>query len=85
MFGHRIAHYDALSRVFASTGIERRYSAVPLEWFEEPHDWPDRTAAYIAAGSNLFEEVVRKALAAGSAFDPTCAEFRSLDWAVLPA
>jgi alkylresorcinol/alkylpyrone synthase len=64
MFGHRIAHYDALSRVFASTGIERRYSAVPLEWFEEPHDWPDRTAAYIAAGSNLFEEVVRKALAA---------------------
>ncbi len=65
-FGHRMAGYDALSRVFAGTGIERRYSVSPLTWFEEPHEWPDRTAAYIEGASNLFEEVVRKALDAAS-------------------
>jgi alkylresorcinol/alkylpyrone synthase len=63
-FGHRIARYDVLARVFASTGIERRYSAVPLSWFEEPHGWPERTAAYIDGASALFEDVTRKALAA---------------------
>jgi alkylresorcinol/alkylpyrone synthase len=65
-FGHRMAGYEALSRVFASTGIERRYSVVPLTWFEESHDWPDRTAAYIDGASKLFEAVVRKALDAAS-------------------
>jgi alkylresorcinol/alkylpyrone synthase len=61
-FGHRIPRYDVLARVFASTGIARRYSVVPLTWFEEPHGWPERTAAYIAGASALFEVVVRKAL-----------------------
>jgi alkylresorcinol/alkylpyrone synthase len=65
-FGHRIARYEALSRVFASTGIERRYSVVPLTWFEECHEWPDRTASYIAGASQLFEDVVRKALDAAA-------------------
>jgi alkylresorcinol/alkylpyrone synthase len=65
-FGDRIAGYDALSRVFASTGIERRYSVAPLAWFEQPHEWSDRTAAYIDGASKLFEEVVRKALDAAS-------------------
>jgi alkylresorcinol/alkylpyrone synthase len=61
-FGDRMPNYEALSRVFASTGIERRYSVAPLTWFEEEHDWPDRTASYIDGASKLFAEVVRKAL-----------------------
>jgi alkylresorcinol/alkylpyrone synthase len=63
-FGQRIARYDALSRVFASTGIERRYSVVPLTWFEEKHEWPDRTASYIDGASKLFADVAGKALLA---------------------
>ncbi|HEV8019894.1 MAG TPA: type III polyketide synthase [Candidatus Lustribacter sp.] len=63
-FGHRIDHYEALSRVFTSTGIERRYSVVPMTWFAESHGWPDRTACYVAGASQLFEDVVRKALVA---------------------
>jgi alkylresorcinol/alkylpyrone synthase len=63
-FGDRIPRYESFSRVFASTGIERRYSVVPLDWFEESHDWPDRTGAYITGASQLFEDVVRKALIA---------------------
>jgi alkylresorcinol/alkylpyrone synthase len=65
-FGDRIPRYEALSRVFASTGIERRYSVVPLTWFGESHDWPDRTACYIEGASRLYEDVVRKALAAAN-------------------
>lgn len=61
-FGKRVAGYEALSRVFASTGIVRRYSVEPLAWFEERHEWPDRTASYITGASELFETVVRKAL-----------------------
>jgi len=69
-FGHRIAGYEALSRVFTTTGIERRYSVAPLTWFEESHQWPDRTAAYIEGASKLFEEVVCKALESAS-LDPS--------------
>jgi alkylresorcinol/alkylpyrone synthase len=62
-FGNRIAGYEALARVFASTGIEHRYSVEPPAWFEEPHAWPDRTASYVSGASKLFEDVVRKSLA----------------------
>ena len=65
-FGERLAGYDTLARVFASTGIERRYSTVPLVWFGEPHAWPDRTAAYISGASRLFADVVKKALVAAA-------------------
>jgi alkylresorcinol/alkylpyrone synthase len=61
-FSDRMSGYEALSRVFASTGIERRYSVEPLTWFAEPHDWPDRTAAYVSGASTLFEQVVGQAL-----------------------
>jgi alkylresorcinol/alkylpyrone synthase len=65
-FGHRIAGYEVLSGVFASTGIERRYSVAPLTWFEESHGWPDRNSSYLAEASKLYEDVVRKALDAAS-------------------
>jgi alkylresorcinol/alkylpyrone synthase len=61
-FGDRVAGYEALSRVFTSTGVERRYSVEPLAWFGEKHDWPDRTAAYMSGTGKLFAGVVKKAL-----------------------
>lgn len=63
-FAHRLAGYEALSRVFTSTGVDRRYSVEPISWFAEKHDWPDRTAAYMAGAATLFADVVAKALAA---------------------
>jgi alkylresorcinol/alkylpyrone synthase len=64
VFGDRVASFDRLSRVFASTGIERRYIVEPLEWYERVHNWPQRTESYVAGACKLFEEVVRNALAA---------------------
>jgi len=63
-FGERLANYDRVAGVFATTGIERRYSVRPVAWFAEPHGWPDRTAAYVEGASALFERVVTRALAA---------------------
>jgi alkylresorcinol/alkylpyrone synthase len=64
MFGDRVIGFGRLSRVFASTGIERRYIVEPYEWYERAHNWPERTESYIAGACRLFDEVVRKALAA---------------------
>lgn len=62
IFGSRLPAYERMAGVFASTGIDRRYSVCPESWFTQTHGWPDRTAAYLDGASALFEEVVRKAL-----------------------
>ncbi|MDQ6826217.1 MAG: type III polyketide synthase [Candidatus Eremiobacteraeota bacterium] len=62
LFAHRMHDYDRVARVFTSTGIERRYSVRPLEWFLEPHGWPDRTAAYLDGACSLYERVAKTAL-----------------------
>jgi alkylresorcinol/alkylpyrone synthase len=33
--------------VFENTGIARRYSCVPIEWYAESHGWVDRTNLYV--------------------------------------
>ncbi|HEX3808082.1 MAG TPA: hypothetical protein VHW02_00145 [Rhizomicrobium sp.] len=48
---------ERLMPVFINTGIERRYSCVPIEWYSEPHGWKDRTALYIENSVALFEKV----------------------------
>ena len=65
-FAHRVAGYEAFSRVFTTTGVERRYSVEPLSWFGEKHDWTDRTSAYMSGAGKLFTDVVRKALRAAN-------------------
>ena len=48
--------------VFANTGIDRRYSCVPVEWYLEEHGWKDRTALYIENAVDLLETVARALL-----------------------
>lgn len=48
--------------VFENSGIERRYSCVPVEWYYEPHDWADRNAIYVEAALTLLEAATREAL-----------------------
>ncbi|MEJ1968064.1 MAG: 3-oxoacyl-[acyl-carrier-protein] synthase III C-terminal domain-containing protein [Rhizomicrobium sp.] len=44
--------------VFENTGIDRRYSCVPIDWYNEPHGWTDRNALYIQNAVALFETIV---------------------------
>ncbi|NAZ36026.1 type III polyketide synthase [Rubellimicrobium sp. CFH 75288] len=62
MWGDRIEDWGRLSAIFASAGIDRRHSVVPLEWFLRPRGWPDRTAAYLNGADALFVEAAGRAL-----------------------
>ena len=48
--------------VFENTGIARRYSCVPIEWYVANHGWMDRTQLYIENAVNLLETVTRRLL-----------------------
>ena len=45
-----------------NTGIERRYSCVPIEWYLGDHGWMDRTELYVDNAVDLLETVTRKLL-----------------------
>ncbi len=45
--------------VFANTGIDRRYSCVPIEWYLGDHGWMDRTELYVENAVDLLETVTR--------------------------
>ncbi|HTQ15418.1 MAG TPA: type III polyketide synthase [Rhizomicrobium sp.] len=49
--------------VFVNTGIERRYSCVPIEWYLDPHGWTDRTRLFVDNAVNLLEQVATGLLA----------------------
>jgi alkylresorcinol/alkylpyrone synthase len=57
------ALFEKMLPVFANTGIERRYSVVPTEWFYQPHGWPDRTEIFLTGAKALFKAAASKALA----------------------
>ncbi|HTX58647.1 MAG TPA: type III polyketide synthase [Verrucomicrobiae bacterium] len=61
--GPRSSQIMRLLPLFANTGIERRYSCVPIEWYEATHDWPERNRIYLESALGLFEEAARQALA----------------------
>ncbi len=63
LFGATYPQFDRLFKTFETSGIERRYSVVPIEWFSHPHGWKDRNAAYIIGARALFLDAARQALA----------------------
>jgi len=65
LFAERTAaDLDRLMPVFAHAGIERRYSCVPINWYEEPHGWTERNALYLENAVRLLERAARRALEA---------------------
>jgi len=62
IYAKSFARYPKLADVFINAGIERRHSVRPLEWFDAPRDWSERTRAYLDGASALFVNVARRAL-----------------------
>ena len=60
--GLGVADLDHMLPVFANSGIERRYSCVPIEWYEEPHGWTDRNGLYLDNAASLLERAARDCL-----------------------
>ena len=62
IYAKPFARYPKLADVFMNAGIERRYSVRPIEWFDAPHDWSERTQAYLNGAGALFVEAAQAAL-----------------------
>jgi alkylresorcinol/alkylpyrone synthase len=60
--GPRSREIVRLLPMFGNTGIERRYSCVPMEWYEHLHDWPDRNRVYLESAVDLLEAATRQSL-----------------------
>jgi len=58
LFGE-VRDISRLITVFANTGIAKRHSCVPIEWYTQAHDWTDRTALYLSSAVDLLEQVTR--------------------------
>ena len=61
LFG-RSPDLDRLLPVFLNTGIHRRYSCVPIEWYDRAHGWPERNEIYLAGALDLLEAASRRYL-----------------------
>ncbi|MBS0362815.1 MAG: type III polyketide synthase, partial [Proteobacteria bacterium] len=49
VFAARFPKFAYMAPVFQNAGVRRRSFAMPLEWYLQPQDWPQRAAAYDAA------------------------------------
>ncbi len=67
-FSGRFSNYERVARVFENSGIRKRHSIKPLDWYTQPLGWKERGDAYIEGATELFIEAAKKALdAAGLA------------------
>ncbi len=48
---------EKLLPVFGNAGIERRYSCVPIEWYEQAHGWQERTRLFVDNAVALLERI----------------------------
>ena len=61
LFG-RSPELDRLLPVFLNTGIHRRYSCVPIEWYDRAHGWPERNRIYLDSAIDLLEAATQQVL-----------------------
>ncbi len=62
LFETRFPQFQRMAPVFQTAGIDARQSVMPMEWYLEPRDWPQRTAAYLEGATGLFVRAARAAL-----------------------
>jgi alkylresorcinol/alkylpyrone synthase len=56
------ADAERIMPVFANSSIERRYSCVPIDWYEQPRGWTERNALYLDHAQTLLERAARDCL-----------------------
>ncbi|MFP4539139.1 MAG: type III polyketide synthase [Dichotomicrobium sp.] len=59
----RYPQFARLSDLFANTGIARRHTVEPREWYGEPRTWRERTASFQRHALPLLEDVARRSVA----------------------
>ena len=56
----RLSH---MSNVFANTGVETRYSCVPMSWYKAERGWKESNDIYREQALDLLEDTARRAMA----------------------
>ena len=54
--------FESMLPVFTNTGIDRRYSVCPTDWFDQKNGWPERTKQFLDGAKMLFRQASREAL-----------------------
>jgi alkylresorcinol/alkylpyrone synthase len=62
MFSARFPAFERMTPVFHHAGVRTRQLVMPVEWYLQPHGWPDRSAVYERAALDLFCEAATAAL-----------------------
>jgi alkylresorcinol/alkylpyrone synthase len=62
VFSGAFRDYDRLARVFETSGVIERRSALPLEWYLTERAFEERTAAFLREATELFCRSAHKAL-----------------------
>lgn len=62
ILGPRFAQFERMASSFKTSGVEKRYSFAPIEWFDDPKNWQDRNGLYLEGGKSLFIETAQAAL-----------------------
>lgn len=60
--GAGAAEAGRLMPVFGNAGIARRYSCVPIEWYDQPRGWTERNTLYLDHAQTLLERAARACL-----------------------
>jgi alkylresorcinol/alkylpyrone synthase len=56
------SEFERMLPVFTNTGINRRYSVCPTDWFDEGNGWPGRTSKFLEGAKMLFRQAATDAL-----------------------
>jgi len=62
ILGPRYSQFERMSDSFKTSGVEKRYSFAPIDWFQQPKDWKERNSLYLKGARDIFIDVTRDAL-----------------------
>ncbi len=66
VFGHKPDYFRRMAAAYGNAGVETRHSCVPLDWYLEPHGWPERTQLYEQNAIALLKEAGEACMAAAN-------------------
>lgn len=62
VFGDKPDYFRRMAAAYGNAGVDKRHSCVPLEWYLEPHGWPERTQLYEDNAIDLLTQAGQKCL-----------------------
>ncbi len=62
VFGQVPGYFRRMASAYGNAGVETRHSCVPLDWYLEPHGWPERTRLYEENATTLLVDAGRACL-----------------------